>query len=230
MNELNGVNEGELGRMGQVWGLPHVAMLAKSPFRLGILSRHQMEVIVHETGPLFAHGLLCVHVLNTTICLTHLNPQDGKRRQMEARAIVSLTPPPPSTFMLLGDMNTLSPLDETFHNQQALADKILSGPNAGPLARKFLDSRKRKVNYAPMQELLKGGLRDVGEGGGETVPTLLVPDQMHFTKLRLDYCLVNVGMMQSCGGQHHRIRARTVRDRAVSTLSDHYPIHVEFEA
>ena len=44
MNELNGVSEGRLVKLGASWGLPHVALLHKSPYKLGLLSRHKMEV------------------------------------------------------------------------------------------------------------------------------------------------------------------------------------------
>ena len=55
-------------------------------------------------------------------------------------------------------------------------------------------------------------------------------DRMHFTKLRLDYCLVNEALLSSCGGQRDRIRARVVSDRGATSLSDHFPLEVFFEA
>ena len=147
--------------------------------------------------------------------------------------------------MLMGDLNTLSPLDRREHEAQALVRVINEGKYAGALAAKFLDSRREAVDYGPMQALLEAPLHDVaassgtraagreggaGGGGGESVPTSINADKMHFTKLRLDYCLVNDALLDSCGGQRGRVRASVLRDRGSSEMSDHFPLEVLFEA
>jgi len=230
MNEMNGMSKGGLQQIGVKWGLPHVALLAKSPYRLGILSRHALKEVVRDISALFAHGLLCVRVLNVTLCLTHLNPHDVRRRQEEARSIVLRVPAAPQPFILVGDLNTLSPLDERTHERQALVHSINAGPYADALARKFLDRQRAHVDYSPMQTLLNGSLHDIGANGGETVPTSLNADKMHFTQLRLDYCLVNEALLNSCGGQHSIARAVVVRTQDAASLSDHYPLEITFRA
>ena len=44
------------------------------------------QVTVRDRGALWAHGLLCARVLNTSLCVTHLNPHSGRSRLQEARA------------------------------------------------------------------------------------------------------------------------------------------------
>lgn len=195
----------------------------------GMRAYPSAQVIARENGAPFAHGLLCIRLLNVTLCVTHLHPADARQRRAEARVIVRHIPAA-SPFMLVGDLNTLSPLDRASHEDQALVKKVLSGPNAASLARKFLDEQRAHVEYAPMQALLDGPLHDVGASSGPSVPTLINGDAMHFTQLRLDYCLVNDALLHSCGGQAGDVSGKVLRSHGVATLSDHFPLEVTFRS
>ena len=70
-----------------------------------------------------------------------------------------------------------------------------------------------------MQELLDGGLTDLGDGTGHTVPTAINADHMHFAKLRLDYALANDALVAWCD-----VSSELVRDAETGHLSDHYPL------
>ncbi len=86
-----------------------------------------------------------------------------------------------------------------------------------------------------MQELLDGGLTDLGDGTGHTVPTAINADHMHFAKLRLDYALANARMLEGCGGKGassgkgRAVRAAILRDKRATELSDHFPLDLAFE-
>ena len=120
LNELNGVSESRLGELGHEWGFGHAKLLQKSPYHLGLLSKHPLRLRANDAGRDFVHGLLCVDVLNMTLCVTHLNPHDVGRRLSEARAIVRRVPPD-RPFLLAGDLNTLSSLDRAIHESAGLA-------------------------------------------------------------------------------------------------------------
>ena len=231
LNELNGFDEASLERLGKRCGFTHSLLLAKSPYRLGILSRHPLSLIAADTGHTFAHGLLCARVLGLALCVTHLNPHDVRRRADEAREIVRrVGTDDQQPFMLVGDLNTLSSLDRAEHAKADLASLIRKGPYAPQLSRKFLDSSQAAVDYTPMQVLLDAPLRDVGVGSGHSVPTSINADHMHFATLRLDYCLVNDQLLRSCGGQRDELRASLLHDERTESLSDHYPLEVHFHA
>jgi exodeoxyribonuclease III len=231
LNELNGFDEASLERLGKRCGFTHSLLLAKSPYRLGILSRHPLSLLAADTGHTFAHGLLCARVLGLTLCVTHLNPHDVRRRADEAREIVRrVGTDDQQPFMLVGDLNTLSFLDRAEHAKADLASLIRKGPYAPQLSRKFLDSSQAAVDYTPMQVLLDAPLRDVGVGSGHSVPTSINADHMHFATLRLDYCLVNDQLLRSCGGQRDELRASLLHDERTDSLSDHYPLEVHFHA
>ena len=178
-----------------------------------------------ERSHIFAHGLLCVRVVGLSLCVTHLNPHDGTRRVEEARVIAKHAATDDS-FMLVGDLNTLSALDRAVYDAADLPARIRSGPYAKQLGRKFLDRSRLKVDYKPMQVLLNHPLVDVGESGGPSVPTSINADHMHFATLRLDYCLVNTHLLESCGGQRGLLRATPLHNRQTDTLSDHFPLEI----
>ena len=113
-----------------------------------------LRTIVKERGPTFAHGLLCAHVLGLSLCVTHLNPHDVRRRANEAHAI-ALRAASSGPFMLVGDLNTLSSLDEREHASSSLTRKINQGPFARQLRKKFLDPPASSIDYTPMQVLIR---------------------------------------------------------------------------
>ena len=52
LNELNGINEGRLGKLGREWGFEHAKLLRKSPYHIGLLSKHPLRVLARDTGSL----------------------------------------------------------------------------------------------------------------------------------------------------------------------------------
>ena len=204
MNELNGFTEASLARLGVQTGLVHTQLLSKSRYQLGVLSRSPLTPLAVERGHEFAHGVLCVRVLGLSLCVTHLNPHDVHRRALEARLIVKRHARPAiergRPFMLVGDMNTLSSLDQPEHQAAALPSKIRKGPYHKQLGKKFLSRGSLSVDYTPMQVLLDAPLTDVGAKSGHSVPTSINADKMHFATLRLDYCLVSSDLLAISDG------------------------------
>lgn len=206
LNELNGIDAAALRALGARVNMPHALLLAKSRYHLGLLSREPLEAVAQERAAPFAHGLLCARHLSTglEVCVTHLDPHSTAQRAREAERIAeraSAAAARGRPFVLLGDLNTLSPLDEREHVASGLLGRIGSGPRRAQLLKKFTASPRggaARIDYAPMRTLLASGLRDLGaeaRGARHTVPTQLNADQMHFAPMRLDYCLVGDGVI-----------------------------------
>ena len=102
------------------------------------------------------------------------------------------------------------------------------------------------VSYEPWEDSMlvdgSAALIDVAPPRGScTVPTAINADKMHFSKLRLDYCLVSLAVIKAtaaagiCRGsatrrsRRHRVRAALLRDELTNTLSDHFPLEVAFQ-
>jgi endonuclease/exonuclease/phosphatase family metal-dependent hydrolase len=128
------------------------------------------------------------------ILLTHLTPHDARARAREsgflARRCAELSDTP---TLLLGDLNTLSPLDDAHYDSEEVVDRVLD--RDARLRKKFLEKpdgadsssstiavatrgqarRAARIDYRPMQQLLSAGMLDLssfaaglhdGEDGG----------------------------------------------------------------
>lgn len=157
------------------------------------------------------------------ICVTHLSPASAAARLAEADVLVRIAAAEPNVpFLLLGDLNTLSPLDAPEHARAGLRARLEAQPS---LSAKFLNPSGR-LAYGPMGALLGGGLADLGylsAPGAHSVPTTSNTDAMHAAAMRLDYALVNAPLQRLCGCA----RAAFVRTEETARLSDHFPLLVE---
>jgi len=135
----------------------------------------------------------------------------------------------PSTQIVLGDLNTLSPLDADAHRRDGLVE-ALATDETGRLQNKFLkpkgDDASEAADYDPMQMLLNTPLFDLAvneDAGGalagySTVPTEIDGiDPMHSAPMRIDFVLASPLVAPLS-------RARALQTAETHTLSDHYPV------
>jgi len=220
LNELNGWNQlpGML-QLAQDWGYSHAELFVteRSPRFVGVLSKHPIKLVETREAS-FNHGLLHVIIRGVHYLVTHLTPVDTASREKETAVLAEIVSATLQPLVLMGDMNTLSLLDQEEHAASGLAD-VLRRDSA--LRRKFLTS-EQIISYRPMQQLLDAGLRDLGATvkAAYSVPTAANRDKAHAARMRLDYILVNEAFL----GQRPEVRVRILHNEEVDTLSDHYPV------
>lgn len=114
------------------------------------------------------------------ILLTHLTPRDARARARESELLAQRCAELSNTpTLLLGDLNTLSPLDDTHYDADKIVGRVLDGD--ARLRKKFLEnpdgadycestlavatpgqaSRVARIDYRPMQLLLSAGMHDL---------------------------------------------------------------------
>jgi endonuclease/exonuclease/phosphatase family metal-dependent hydrolase len=217
-NELNGWSEPPtLADNAKVWGYSYSELfhLKESKYFMGVVSKYPIEIIDKQNSP-FHHGLLHVVIRGIHFLITHLTPFSAKDREAEARAIIEQTKEcMDKSVVIMGDLNTLSPLDESTYVKEKTIGILRSNE---ALRKKFLSNEL--INYQPMQILLEGGFIDVGamKGFQYSVPTAVNRDKMHAAHLRLDYILVNEHFLKN------KPKIRILHEGEVDSLSDHYPI------
>ena len=109
------------------------------------------------------------------MAVTHLSPADAGARLREAEELVERGRRGGAArgFVLMGDLNTLSPLDTPEHDAIGLAARLAAEP---ALARKFLrPATELGIDYAPMAALLRGGLHDAGHATSQRAARELAP-------------------------------------------------------
>ena len=213
LSELNHWNQDQLQQFGEELDMPHTYFLTTNTgYHLGIASRYSLKIISKSTKPNWHHGFLYVHIqkLDISIFVTHLSPHSSQIRQWEAshvlKARVQKMP-----LLVLGDLNTLSPLDVTKHSK--LREIFLSDNR---LKKKFLNTNN-DIDYVPM-EILLSELHDTSIQLQATVPTQLTEDFMHAASMRLDYAL---------SSEKDVFFGYADINEETEMLSDHYPIIVQ---
>lgn len=223
LNELNGWDRApHLSQPGDLWGYPYREIFVTKGSRhfVGALSRHPIERLTSlEEG--FHHGVLVLRIEGVHYIITHLTPKSSRDREYEAHNLAQLVSTIREPVLLMGDLNTLSPLDQEWHTSTGLLHILGNNP---ALSRKFLNE-KRGINYRPMQTLLDAGLVDLCAGGSRraSVPTAANKDAAHAANMRLDYIMANQIFLEE-----RQPAATILQDDPLPTLSDHYPVTCEW--
>lgn len=217
LNELNGW-ESHMASHAHEAGYDY-ATLHKTQgcsYHVGVMTRRPHEVLIRENRP-FHFGLLGISCDGITFLITHLIPHSSEQRLGEARRIGQLAAAMPGPVLLVGDLNTLSPLDREEVEQPKALQILRSTPK---LTRKFLNA-EGQPDYRPMEKLTAAGLTDLGAGqsGSHTVPTAANNDSAHALPMRIDYMMGNDAFIKTW---HYEIRV--IRTPATDMLSDHYPV------
>jgi endonuclease/exonuclease/phosphatase family metal-dependent hydrolase len=219
LNEVNGWDTASLAPYAAAWGYPHVHVTAMSSrYRLAILARQPFSVVA-EVAEGFHHGVLVAQAGPLHLLVTHLCPVNAARRQAEAELLAARLATAPRPLLLLGDLNTLSPLDAPWYDQAGTTALLAHNPH---LRRKFLDEHEQP-DYRPMATLLAAGLVDYGarQQPRHSIPTPVNQDANHAAELRLDYILA----AGDFGPRPPRVTV--VHGPEVDRLSDHYPVRFD---
>lgn len=217
LNELNGW-ESDMAAYAREAGYdyPTLHETQGCSYHVGVMTRRPHEILIRENDP-FHFGLLGIACDGITFLITHLMPQSSEYRLGEAQRIWQLVAATRGPVLLVGDLNTLSPLDRDEVEQQRALQILRSTPK---LTLKFLD-RDGQPDYEPMETLIAAGLTDLGAGQADahTVPTAMNKDSAHALPMRLDYMMANAAFTEAWNSE-----MRVIRTQETDLLSDHYPL------
>ena len=199
-------------------------------FPLAVFSKTPIEVL-GKYDTYFERGVLHVRILGVQFFIAHLNAHNSTARSIETKHLATLLPPPPAKVVVMGDMNTLSPLDDqSLQNMTVeelpLLEALSSRYCYKAMRQKFLENNL--FAYQPMHNLLEAGLIDASTMRQPTEPTDIPCDQVRFCKcpsLRLDYMLVSKHLAIL---KPDLLNAKVIRTKKTNQLSDHFPLELQF--
>ncbi|MGY0195289.1 endonuclease/exonuclease/phosphatase family protein [Leptothrix sp. BB-4] len=227
-NELNGWQQPDVGggrlidAIARRWGWPEsrIGAVPHSDYPVGVMSHRPIEA-AETVGAPFHHSLLQLRIGGLHVWVAHLTPVDAVRRLDEARWIARAATALQAPLLLIGDLNTLTPLDEPAHRHAGLRDRLQAD---AALRRKFLRP-DGEIDTAPMQALHAAGLVELRAPGIDqtSVPTPWNRDAAHAAPMRLDHALANAALLG------RRPRAHIADGPDTAMLSDHRPVIVEID-
>ena len=213
-------------------------------FPLGVLSHTPIEVVgLYEDK--FQRGVLHVSIRGVDFFVVHLHAHDAVKRSMETARLVELVTNVQnrsgnkSDIIIMGDLNTLSPLDAGYLQNMTLRgrpflDALVTYPCYKTLRNKFLVKAPSttpsttaptwKFGFGAVENLLAGDLFvDISHHRRPTEPTNIDCDQARgcpCPHLRLDYILATTSIARRGAGGW----AAVVVNSETASLSDHYPV------
>ena len=226
MQELNGFTQESLTELAKEWGHSYAAIVKEDGYPVGLTSKKPIVVknkILENCG----HGLLHVETYGMDFLVTHLNPSNTKRRLNEAKFILNyIETKKLNNFLIMGDMNALSPMDADFLETNAI--DLLAREGANDTANLI----KGKFDYSTISSFLSYPLADVcreyvAPDMRATFPTpILMNVSKHKTvrsktERRLDYIFLPYYMLDKV------VDAFIFNEGDAGYLSDHYPIGVD---
>lgn len=210
-------------KMGDI-GYEHTLMYVteSSPYFVGFASKYPIEKVFATENPPFHHSLLHVKINGIHFLLTHFSPFSGEHREREASYIAGyIQPYMKDPLILLGDLNTLSPLDEPFYERANLIDHYMAKEST-----RVRHIKDGALNFFPMEILLQAGLQDTIREQGQTLyhsmPTKVHENWPERPFVRIDYILMNDVMMKKGP------KAKVLHDEQLAYISDHFPVSCTF--
>jgi len=190
---------------------------ASSDYNLALLSNIDFkELNVINKG--FKTGMIkakfTFNKTNLSVILTHLHSINEDLRLKEIKIIESNIKQKENTI-IMGDLNSLSPLDNYNGNKLIKDMQKLKSDKFG------LGKLRRDAINKIMNMGFVDSVRRFSKSFEYSVPTTYNKDEAHFTKLRLDYIFITKSLTDKL------INAKIIRTKETNQLSDHFPVIAE---
>jgi exodeoxyribonuclease-3 len=162
----------------------------------------------------FIRARLMINNEPMVVILTHLHyvNEDLRLKELE---IIQQNIGNDENIILMGDMNSLSPLDNYDENQLLDFMRKIGIDKFG----------KEKIRRDAITKIMDMGFVDIVKQFSKSfeysVPSLYNRDKDHFTKLRLDYIFANKQIADKV------TKAKIIRNDITNQLSDHFPVVAE---
>ena len=164
------------------------------------------------------HSILKVKINDINYFILHLNPKLESARIEEINELFSKYVNFYEKNIFMGDFNSLSKSDK--YNEKSLKQKLLEENII-----KFLDENNNltfKLHLEMNKKKLIDNFYTFNSSFKHTVPTKINSDKDHITQLRLDFFYMTKEIDNSV------IRNEIIITDLTNSISDHYPILLEF--
>ncbi len=213
LQECNQLTEASLLEIARSYGHSNVVIVKRQGYPTGLTSKYPITNVRRITNNL-THGAIFARVKDLNIAVVHLNPHNYQTRRSEIGIILNEIAAAPSrkNWIVMGDFNSLSPLDKDNYADGKLAEMLreraVEHPNQKNLVEgKFLD-------FEVQQKVLDFGLKDAGK---------IMDTEHRMRGSRIDYIYVSADLMPRVSTAHF------IYDPFTQKYSDHRPVLLELK-
>jgi len=227
LQEMNGFTQKALEELAESYGHRY-AHIVREPFADGSIS---FPVAITSKYPIVnvrrvvennIHGFIEAEIEGLHFIVTHFHPFSAEKRVGEIgqilATIASKDPGMVKKWLLMGDLNSVSPLDRSEYADNRLRDFIREDRKKRPHNENLKDN---ELDYSIQQRILDFGLVDAFKARNPdfvaSAPTKMFYDQSKFP-LRYDYLYVSSAMEKDI------VECTLVKDGFTDIYSDHYPV------
>lgn len=194
-------------------------------FPVAITSRYPI-INVNRVVDNTVHGFIEAEIEGYHFMITHFHPFSSERRGTEIEQILATVASRPSNqqWLLMGDLNSVSPLDKDEYDNNLLRDFIREDRKKRPHNQNL--GKEDELDYSVQQKILDFGFVDAlkvfNPNFIATAPTKMFYDQSNYP-LRYDYLYVSDNMKDKL------IKCEVIKDEFTDIYSDHYPVMLTFK-
>lgn len=214
--ELNGFTQKRLEALGADYGNPYAILMERGTYKVGLTSRYpivEAEVITDN----MTHGFIIARIRDDHVVVAHLAPNSYKKRRREIALILATIrardPDLRNKWILMGDLNSLSPLDKAFYAvDDRKRQRTIQAKKKYPHNERLIDGTR--IDYQVQQRILDDGFTDsFHQFGGNVL-------RSSETTGRVDYIYVTGALKRKV------LSAHFIRDAFTRNHSDHVPMCV----
>lgn len=232
LEELNQFTEDRLREQARLWGHDHAALLKLTGYPTGLTSRTPITAIERVVEG-YHHGVLHGRTAGLDFLVVHLSPHEFRVRAVEAARIAdwaSRLMAEGRQVIVLGDFNSLSPVDRPFYESRGMIDYHRHRSES----RDHPNLNQGLPDFTVHQAFLDAALVDVvarhtpqGPQRISCATPLIRPadaDEAAWQRgqRRIDFLMATPALAA------RSVAARVVNDSSMDLLSDHYPILADF--
>ncbi len=215
-----------LAKLARSYGHPY-CFIVREPaadgsvsFPVAITSKYPI-VNVRRVLENTVHGFLEAEIEGFHFLVTHLHPFSSERRGTEIGQILATIASRPAAqkWLLMGDLNSVSPLDKEAYADNKLRDFIREDRKKRAHNQNL--GKDDELDFSIQQKVLDAGFVDALKVFHPqfvaTAPTKMFYDQSHYP-VRYDYLYVSRNMKDQL------VSCEVIKDEFTDVYSDHYPI------
>jgi exodeoxyribonuclease-3 len=227
MQEVTGFTQASLEKLAQSYGHPYAVLLIEGEkYPVALTSKYPI-VNVQKVSDNMDRGFIMARIKDLNVVCLHFTPFDYRKRAQEVDLLLAHinAQPVKQPWILLGDFNTVSPLDSAMYRDGRMVANYQAYEKKYPPIQKLSNGQ---LDYTVIEKIMANGFTDALK---TTTPELVKtvhpkrfePKSGTDVPSRIDFIFVSKDLVKKIAA------ARVLVDDFTNNYSDHYPVLMELK-